>query len=161
MKNTIHTLLHPFTHLFSISRLLDEGKTDILIDLIIQQDYVQVLQLVNEWIDDIRNFRKKDERSLLLLLELSQFHTSIQSLYSYVEDLEYHKQSTNALDLINIVNVVLKKYNIKNHQEIGKEIFFNIMQASKSVPLNLNKTNSEVDVRATAFARTSKAILKK
>ena len=114
MEKAIHLLLHPSAYLLSLSRYLSEESMKNLIYWIVNEDYLEVINYIDEMIEEINEspIDERDKEQIILSLQLSQFKNTLKTSYAYVQDLIWHKSNTDVMYLIGLINNELKKNNI-------------------------------------------------
>lgn len=114
MEKAIHLLLHPSAYLFAISSYLSEESMKNLVYWIVNEDYLEVVQYVEDMIEEINEcpIDERGKEQIILSLQLSQFKDALKTSYAYVQDLMWHKSNTDAMYLIGLINNELRKNNI-------------------------------------------------
>ncbi|AIM38634.1 hypothetical protein KO02_19485 [Sphingobacterium sp. ML3W] len=125
MKQVVHNLLAPASHLFLISKYLPESEMQVLAYNLINQDYLEIFEYLDSKLKEImsKDMIYRNEDDLYLSILISNFKESIREIYIDYQHLEYHFEESKSLSIFKIVENTLAKYNITNSNSIAKEVY--------------------------------------
>lgn len=120
---TFKTILQPSAFLFAISRSLNQEDMNKLYISLINDDYEQVMEIINELQEQYTPDSDSSSEQLLLPIFLYQFRNSILRDFHFIEELKHHKENMDFTYILNSVTSILDKYNITNSTTIAKEVY--------------------------------------
>ena len=143
----LRMLLQPSLHLYSILNSIDEKTKNILLDYLVNEDIEGVVNVINAIISDLSESNKPFDTDVLTLqMQLRLFSNELVENYNNMLDLQYHKESNDAKNVIGIVFDNLKKHGVTNYVEIGNSIFEQIISTKKSSDKVVKKEMSVEEV---------------
>lgn len=151
-NKAIRRILQPSVHLIGIFQHFNlDGQKDIL-RWLVNEDVDTLLKHLEGLIKDLKDVNNEDIEELTLQLQIRSFVNELRESYATIRDLYYHKDDGNAINILNIVNSTLQKYNVDNYQQIGAEIYSHILDQSKtkdSPKTSLRKKAEDAEARQT------------
>jgi hypothetical protein len=120
---TFKTILQPSAFLFAISQSLEKEDMSKLYRALINDDYQQVIEVINELQEQYTPDNHSNPEQLLLPIFLYQFRNTIIRDVHFIDELKHHKESMDFTYILNSVTSILDKYNITNSKTIAKEVY--------------------------------------
>lgn len=125
MKQVVHNLLAPASHLFLMSKYLPAQEMHALTYRLINEEYLEIYEYLDSRLKEImsKDLKDRSEDELYLSIIISNFKEITREIYIDYQHLEYHYEESKSLTVFKIVEDTLQKYNITNSERIAKDVY--------------------------------------
>lgn len=114
--------------LTAIIKSLPDTIGNSIIEDLINNNYIGAVDTLNQIKEDLNNDRQSlDTEQLITLVLIDNYISDLHMTLYIVNDLFIHKQENGFVHVQSVIAKTLEKYDIANSQQIGEEIYLNII----------------------------------